>query len=195
MDILAHGLWSTVAVKTFNRKMNGGKIRLWSGIFFGVFPDLFAFTIPTIWAIFGYITGMLDESVFSGPHSSGSMALNNSWVFKIAGNLYDYSHSILIFLFVIALIVLMRFVSEKNHVVSLNALVPWTMFPWLLHILVDIPTHSAEFYPTPFLWPLSGFRFDGIPWGVPWFMILNYSAITLAFVILYLSRKKLIKKK
>jgi len=33
----------------------------------------------------------------------------------------------------------------------------------LLHILIDIPTHSLAFFATPFLRPLSNYKFDGVP--------------------------------
>lgn len=43
--------------------------------------------------------------------------------------------------------------------------------PWLLHILIDIPTHRAQFFPTPFLAPFSDFVVDGVRWSTPsvWF--------------------------
>lgn len=47
------------------------------------------------------------------------------------------------------------------------------MLAWPLHILVDIPTHSERFFPTPFLWPLSDFHVDGHPWSDPRIFIPN----------------------
>ena len=35
---------------------------------------------------------------------------------------------------------------------------------WLLHIVVDIPTHSRRQWGPRFLWPLSTFSVDGISW-------------------------------
>jgi len=36
---------------------------------------------------------------------------------------------------------------------------------WLLHILVDIATHSRRFWGPRFLWPLRDFAVDGVPWA------------------------------
>lgn len=36
---------------------------------------------------------------------------------------------------------------------------------WLLHILVDIPTHSRKRMGTRVFWPLSSWTYDGISWG------------------------------
>ena len=67
----------------------------------------------------------------------------------------------------------------------------WEMTGWMLHSMIDIPTHTRRLYPTPFLWPLSDFTIDGISWGRPWFLALNYSALVIVFLLLRLkSRKK-----
>jgi len=38
------------------------------------------------------------------------------------------------------------------------------LLAWMLHILVDIPTHSKASWGPQFLWPLSGLTVDGISW-------------------------------
>ena len=35
---------------------------------------------------------------------------------------------------------------------------------WLLHIAVDIPTHSRKQWGPKFLWPFSDFAVDGVSW-------------------------------
>jgi len=68
--------------------------------------------------------------------------------------------------------------------------VPWEVGGWLVHILIDIPSHSYKFYPTPFLWPFSEWKFDGWSWGAPIFMIINYSLIIGVYVLFYFVNKK-----
>src|SRR3989344_4044520 len=68
--------------------------------------------------------------------------------------------------------------------------IPLWLFGWPLHILIDIPTHNEQSFPTPFLWPISGYHFDGISWGTPWFMILNYSFLAIAYVWIYTQNGK-----
>jgi hypothetical protein len=43
----------------------------------------------------------------------------------------------------------------------------WILAAWGLHILIDIPTHSLALFPTPFLWPVSDFKVNGIGWDNP----------------------------
>ena len=35
---------------------------------------------------------------------------------------------------------------------------------WLLHILIDLPTHSRKQWGPRFLWPFSDYAMDGISW-------------------------------
>ena len=39
------------------------------------------------------------------------------------------------------------------------------LLAWLVHILIDIPTHSKKQWAPQFLWPLSDHSFDGYSWG------------------------------
>lgn len=64
------------------------------------------------------------------------------------------------------------------------------MGAWFLHILMDIPTHTYRFYPTPFLWPVSDVKLNGFSWATPWFMIVNYSIIILIYLYFYLKKQK-----
>jgi hypothetical protein len=65
------------------------------------------------------------------------------------------------------------------------------MLGWLLHIILDIPSHSIDFFATPFLFPVSDYVFQyGARWSIPWFMILNYSLLLILFVYLFFIKKK-----
>jgi hypothetical protein len=67
---------------------------------------------------------------------------------------------------------------------------PLISLGWALHILIDIPSHAATFYPTPFLFPISNYRFThGISWSNKWFMIINYSLLLLVSLYFF-NRKK-----
>jgi hypothetical protein len=66
----------------------------------------------------------------------------------------------------------------------------WPIFGWALHILIDIPSHKG-FYETPFLFPLSNYKFDhGVSWGHPTYMLINYSALIIAYILIYLVFRK-----
>ena len=48
---------------------------------------------------------------------------------------------------------------------------------WWLHIVIDVFTHSVDFYPSPVLYPFTQRGFDGLAWNTPWFMLANYVAL------------------
>ena len=86
-----------------------------------------------------------------------------------AQSFYNSGHSLFIFASCFALVCLLR---RK---------VLWSMAAWGLHVLIDIPTHSLKLFPTPFLWPLSGFKVDGISWRSPTILLVNFSALVIVY--------------
>ena len=174
MDILSHGLWSGVAYKAANNKTDK-KLNIKWAMFWGVFPDLFAFTIPVAWLFWNIIIGTMSPADFPRPTGIEPPAVQQTqWQFQLASILYKYSHSLLIFASVFGLV---YFVCKRPV---------WEMGGWLLHILLDIPTHTYRFYPTPILWPISDFKFSGFSWGTPWFLVTDYGLLILCY--LYLKR-------
>ena len=62
---------------------------------------------------------------------------------------------------------------------------------WWSHIVIDVFTHSAEYYPVQVFYPLSERGFDGLAWTTPWFLALNYVALGVAWCwLLYSSRSR-----
>jgi len=91
---------------------------------------------------------------------------------------YNFGHSLIIFLIVFCVI---YYITRS---------VPIVIGGWLLHILLDVPTHTTEFFPTPFLLPLNNFRFNGISWSDPIFMIMNYGLLFVIYVYLFIKVKR-----
>jgi hypothetical protein len=157
MDVVSHGLWSGAI---FNRSKH-----IWRAIFFGVAPDVFSFGVFTVTYLF--------TNGFARPEYTHSEPPDPSLVPHYVYGLYNVTHSLIIFL--------IAFVGVS----WLAKRMVWEMTAWGVHILIDIPTHSYQFFPTPFLWPISDYTFNGFSWGAPWFMVLNYSAIAFTYVIIY----------
>jgi hypothetical protein len=183
MDIFAHGLWAGAGAKALNKRKNARKVNIWAMVLWGMFPDLFAFTIPFIWLLGGFVFGGFHLSQFSAYHPHVAEPTNASffWPLQISNSLYNISHSLIIFS-IVFLGVWAYFKQARLELLG-----------WLLHILMDVPTHTYAFFPTPIFWPLFGWKFNGISWAVPWFMVLNYSLILLVYALL--SRKKKIDNK
>jgi hypothetical protein len=184
MDIFSHGLWTAAAAKAVNNKLTTKKERrplnIWFATFWGIFPDLFAFIIPFIWIAWGFLSGSITVADLPRTSSQVEPPIGGRLyaVTRLANSLYNISHSAIIFVSVFAIVWLLA----RRPVLELGG--------WLLHILIDIPTHSYRFYPTPFLWPISGWKFHGISWGTPWFMILNCAALVVVYVLLFKKRRE-----
>jgi hypothetical protein len=185
MDILAHGLWGIALAKVINTRRRAKALEAASentapkpislkwAAWWGMFPDLFAFVIPLVWIFGGALIHGAGFPQFGKPPAGDPNGLAQSAPYQLSYHLYNISHSFVIF-FAVALIV---YLIIKR--------IPWEIAPWALHILFDIPTHVAEFFPTPIFWPISHWKFlHGFSWGQPWFMVLNYVAIAITFFLL-----------
>jgi hypothetical protein len=177
MDVFAHGLWGGAAGAAANRKL-GTKLPFLAPLAWGMFPDLFAFVPVTLAGLWHYgLSGPFEFRVIF------SRALRDLLPpFLRPEVLYPYTHSLPIFATVFALVWLAR----RRPALS--------MLAWPLHILMDIPTHASGAWRTPFLWPLSDYRFSGIWWSRPWFMALNYSLLTAAYLALFVGPRLSVRK-
>lgn len=178
MDVFSHGLWSAAIYKAVNYKEKTA-FKIKEAAFWGVFPDLFAFSIPFIGMFWLWLFGGFDFRNMPGPNDIEPPSQNILWAFNIAAMLYNYSHSLIIFGLIFGLV---YFIFKKPR---------YEMLAWLLHIFIDIPTHSYKIYPTPFLWPISSLKVDGFSWAHSWFLIINYLAL---IIVYFLLRRQATKK-
>jgi len=125
-------------------------------------PDLFSF------GLFGLFR------VFEGSFQAGPPPVDiiPHWVIFN----YNLSHS-----FVTALVIIAVMAIRKRRVA-------FAMLGWPLHIMMDFPFHTRNYFPTQFLWPLTGFSFDGIPWSHPLVWFPNLAGII--FLYYYRSKQK-----
>ncbi len=184
MDIFAHILWANAGARGANKisdnkgggepsALNKKKFYMhpgWTG-FWGVFPDFFAFTIPFVIGIYNLLFNPAYEGGFGRHHIPVSG-------FDLSAFLYQFSHSLVIWVLVFILVWVVRRRPK------------YEMLGWALHILIDIPSHVLAFYPTPFLFPISEYRFPyGIQWSNMWYMIINYSLLTIVWIGILLNKK------
>ncbi|MEI8175235.1 MAG: hypothetical protein WCG28_04770 [bacterium] len=165
MDILAHTLWTTAVARKGNiegeKKDKKFKVNLFWTAFMGIFPDFFAFTLPFVFSFYKVISGQQQFGSFNTRHQVADG-------FNLSHTLYQYSHSLILWL----LVFLIFWLIFRRPV--------WELLGWALHILIDIPSHSVLFFPTPFLFPISTYVFPyGVAWSNMYFMIINYTALAL----------------
>ncbi len=139
------------------------KNRYWA-VFFGVAPDLFSFGFFFVYRLMIGVLPIGKPELISIP--------------TYVNSLYNISHSLVVWLIVVVLVYLWR---KK---------IPWALGAWALHIVIDIFSHGQEFFPTPFLWPISDFKVDGYSWGQPLFMAINYSALVVAYVVWFVIKRR-----
>lgn len=140
---------------------------VWLATLFGVLPDLLSFGII-------FVTNLVFGDFHRGPPTISTLP---KWLFAT----YNLTHSIMSFIIIFILVYL---ITKKLF---------WPLTAWAIHILTDIPTHSLQYFPTPFLWPMSDYLYNGISWATPWFMLLNYSSLMIVFAIIVHNKAKELK--
>ena len=157
----------TLSHALYGKGLFGYKKYRWYSFFFGIIPDIFSFGIYFIYLI------VFSEFEFGRP----SREELPYWVY----DLYDISHSMVTALVFIAI------------AYKINKDFAWPMLAWPMHIVVDFFTHSIEFFPTPILWPISDYRFDGVPWSNPYVLVINFVLIFVIFIYRRKNKKALTK--
>lgn len=181
MDIFSHALWTGALSRVAQDRQP--RFRPLLSALWGVLPDLFAFVPMFVLGIWGTLTAPGSERFhFFTWRQNADMPLD------LAAHLYNYSHSLVIFLAVFLLITVVRKALKPST--AWKDLLPYNMLGWPLHILIDIPLHRLSFFATPFLFPLSSYRFPyGISWGVPWFMVCNLVGLLAMYAWLWRKRR------
>lgn len=162
MDILSHGLYAGIA---FGRKKRRDYI---TAFMFGILPDLLAFGPFFLMAFLGFV-----------PFPFGRIEPPTANVVpQYVHSIYNVTHSLVIYLLVFAVL----WALGKKSFAKLT-------FGWPLHILVDMPLHTINFFPTPFLWPISNLHIDGTPWSNPYIFFPNVIVLIVIYSYWYFKRK------
>lgn len=171
MDIASHALWTNLAVRAVGKKQ---KIALWAAGM-GIMPDVVSFG-------YNFVTQALGRWNLAQIGNSFHLVKEN--IPDITFTLFNLSHS-LVFFGAVALLVL-----------AIRGRFWFPLWGWGFHILVDIPTHSINFFPPPYLYPFRTPFVDGFSWANPYFMLVNFLLLFFIYHELHLKKHtvKLIKK-
>ena len=154
----------TISHALWGKGLFGYRKYKWLPLFFGVIPDLASFGI---YFLFNLIINP-STMKFGKPELSEIP----SWVF----NLYNISHSLIIAM----TFILIAYMFKRDFC--------FPMLAWPFHIMLDFFTHGIEYFPTPILWPISDYKFDGIPWSNPWIWYSNIVCIIFLFLYRYIKK-------
>jgi len=168
MDVFSHGLWGGITVGRRSKKSFGAAVA------FGMAPDVIAFG-PFL------VTRLLNQGTEFFSHFGKRPEL--SAIPEYVHSIYSVTHSLVVFATAFAIVWAIR----RKPMME--------MLAWGLHICMDIPTHSPEFFPTPFLWPVSDFHVNGTPWSSPYIFFPNWGLLIILYGwFLYIKRKKKLPK-
>jgi hypothetical protein len=143
---------------------------------FGLMPDLVALVPVSVWAIGSHSAAdAVRAYIFAQPGTEPVMA---PWAHLLEHNIHCSAHSVL----VLGLITLLSFWKFR-----------WLLVPligWWLHVALDIPTHSREYYAVTVFYPISNWSFDGLAWTHPGVLVANYLALAVAYAWLFAMRPR-----
>jgi len=175
VDIFAHTLWAGVGVAFARRRWTITRRTAVATVGLAALPDVMHLLPILGWWIFG----------------DGSAATLQAYVVAVPGNepalpplvnlLSHHLHCIMHSAIVAGAITAMLWAALRSLWIPLLG--------WWSHIVIDVFTHSASFYPVPVLYPFTQRGFDGLAWNTPWFLVLNYVFLVSAILWLVRTRK------
>ena len=165
MDIVAHGWWVGVGMGVAALAGHAPPNRRTVGLVLGlsVAPDLVHLLPVAIGELQATgSVGTLSDYALALPGAEPPMSATVEW---FSHHLHCILHSAVV---AAAVTLALRVVLGRWWLPLLG---------WWSHIVIDVFTHSADFYPSPVLYPLTYQGFDGIAWNRPDFQWLNYGAL------------------
>ena len=163
MDILAHALWAGAGVTLARRRWPQKPATVTATVALAALPDVLHLLPIVGWWLWG----------------DGSWATLRAYAMAVPGQ--EPLVPALVELWSHHLHCIMHSAVIAGAVTLLwGALLRRLWMPlagWWSHIVIDVFTHSADYYPVQVFYPLSEGAFDGLAWNTPWFLALNYAVL------------------
>jgi membrane-bound metal-dependent hydrolase YbcI (DUF457 family) len=173
MDVVAHGLWAGLGVAVAARRWPVSSRTALATVGLATLPDL-AQLLPLLVAALFDGSGVRILSAYAAALPGFDPTLPPPVALALH-HLHCTMHSAV----VAALVTLALWAVRRAFW--------WPLLGWWSHIVIDVFTHSADFYPSPVLYPLTERGFDGVAWNAPLALALNYGAIVTACLVLLLT--------
>ncbi len=176
MELLAHALWAGAGSEVARRRGHLPKRAIPVLVTLAVLPDLVQY-LPLLVALF------LDQIKLStliafmtaapgAPHGLPPL------VWQFSHHLHCTMHSIVI----ACAVTLVCWARWRAGAVVLAG--------WWSHILIDMFSHSADYYAVPVLYPFSMRGLDGFAWNTPAFFAVNYTLLIAVYGWLWHSQRR-----
>ena len=176
MDIVAHGLWAGLGVAAVRRRWPVSRRAAVATVALAMLPDL-AQLLPLVAAMLFRADGVRVVSAYVAALPGFDATLPPQWRLPLH-HLHCAMHSAV----VAGLVTGLLWLALKSF---------WgPLAGWWSHIVIDVFTHSADFYPSPALYPFTERGFDGVAWNSPWALVANYVALLAAAAWLAATRRR-----
>jgi hypothetical protein len=175
MDIVAHTLWAAAGVTALHRRQPLSRLTVIATLVLAALPDVLQLLPVAGWRLFvdGSFAALRGYAVAVPGQEPGLPPLVQLW----SHNLHCVMHSAPIAVVVTGVV----WAARRAFWIPLLG--------WWSHIVIDVFTHSADYYAVPVFYPFTERGFDGIAWITPWFMALDYVALASVGIWLVLSRR------
>lgn len=163
MDVVAHTLWAAAGAAVLQRRRPLSRSTVVVALALAALPDMPHLLPIAAWWLFGdgSFEALRGYAVAVPGQEPGLPPLVRLW----SHHLHCVMHSAPVAALVTAALLAVRRTF-------------WLpLLGWWSHIVIDVFTHSADYYAVPVLYPFSERGIDGIAWTTPWFMALNYLAL------------------
>lgn len=169
MDIVAHGAWAWLGADALARRHGLPRAAVAGAVVAATLPDLLHLLPVAGWALAsGTPVALIRDYVMALP---GQEPVLPAWVAELSHHLHCSGHSA-----VFAALATAAWAALARQRRGLGLV----LAGWWCHLLIDIPTHSAAYYPVPVLYPFTQRGFDGLAWNTPLALALNYTALAVA---------------
>lgn len=175
MDVLAHALWAGAGMLLARRRWAITPRTAAATVALAVAPDI-PHLLPILgWSVFGAGNAATVKGyAIAVPGQEPAVPPGVEW---LSHNLHCVTHSAM----VAAVATLLLWIWLRSLWVPLLG--------WWSHVVIDVFTHSVDYYPSPVLWPITRQGFDGVAWNTPLFMTLNYLALAATYLWLLRQRR------
>lgn len=176
MDIFAHALWAGAGVMLVQRRWAISTRTAAATVGLAVLPDI-PHLLPIVgWSAFGSgNVAAVQGYAVAVPGAEPTLPAAVEW---LSHNLHCIPHSAI----VAAVVTLLVWWWRRSLWIPLVG--------WWSHVVIDVFTHSADYYPSPVLWPITREGFDGVAWNTPWFMVLNYATLSSVYLWLFIRKRR-----